>query len=226
MSDPVTWLKRYGPRQLRDVLDLTEWQFHRAREAGNIPDPDLGAGKWSGPLVQKLHRLRSAIRLSAGSVADLGAERAAEHLTERLGVDVAPHAVAELARAGRLLIVGDFKGHPLYCGRGLREFADLDAIARADVDGEMVTTAVAADRLGIRGNDLRHLVNLGWLHPRGWARGPFTAKKYPPNVPLYRFGDLIALLTDPTIDWDAARAVRPGQRSPLATLPDRSTTTA
>lgn len=216
-----TWLKKYGPRQLRDVLGLTEWQHYRALSAGIIPQPDLPGGKWSSAVVQGLHWKRTAIRRSAGSVPDVGAERAADYLAERLGIEVSPAALPELARNGLILVVDDHKGHPLYCGRTIETFTDREAIERANVAGELVIADTAAERLGIRPSDLKYLVQLGWLGPSGWARGPFTAKSRRPDVPLYRAGDLTALLADPAIDWEAARAVQRGQRSPLAKLDDR-----
>lgn len=222
MGDSVEkWLRRYGPQQFRDVLGLTEWQYHRALAAGVISGPDLPGGKWSSAAVQGLHWKRAAIRFSAGSVPDVGAERAAGYLSDRLGIEVAPHALPELARNGLILIVDDYKGHPLYCGRTIETFTDREAIERANVAGELVTADTAADRLGIRPSDLKHLVQLGWLAPVDWARGPFTTKSRRPDVPLYRAGDLTALLGDSAIDWEAARSVNRGQRSPLAKLPDR-----
>lgn len=218
----MQWRKSYGPQQFRDVLGLTNWQHQRVTAAGVVPGPDLAGGKWSGAVVQGLHWRRAAIRASAGSVPDLGAQSAAAELTRRLGVEVFPEALAELARNGRILVVGDYKGHPLYCGRTIETFTDRAAALAANDAGELVLADSVVDRLGIRASDLTHLVRLGWLTPAGWGRGPFTPKSRRPDVPLYRAGDITALLADPAVDWAAARAARPGQRSLLAKLPNRS----
>ena len=215
------WRTRYGPQQLRDVLGLTEWQHARATAAGTIPRPDAASGKWTGDVVRALYAQRVAIRRSAGAVPDLGAERAAEMLSARLSIVVEPHAVHELAHQGLLLVVDEYKGHPLYCGRTLETWTSREEIERANTAGERFTADLAAERLGIRRADFDHLVTLGWITPVAWGRGPFTAKKYRPDVPLYRSGDITALLADPAIDWNAARSVRKGQRSPLAALPKR-----
>lgn len=220
---PPEFRSRYGPQQLRDLLGLAEFQWERARQAGIIPAPDCRGSKWSGPLARTMYEHRVGIRRYAGSVPDLGAERAAELLSARLSFKVEPHAVHELGRQGRILIVGYYKDHPLYCGRTLETWGSIDEVERANDLGERYTADRAADWLGIRKSDFTHLVRLGWLTPVAWGRGPFTAKKYAPDVPLYRAGDITKLLVHPDIDWDAVRAVPAGKRSLLADLPDRTT---
>lgn len=215
------WRTRYGPQQLRDLLGLTQWQFDRARQSHTLPPPDAPAGKWTGDVARRLYAARVGLRRHAGSVPDLGAERAADYLTGRLGVDVYPHAVHELAHQGRLLAVDDYKGNPIYCGRTLETWTAVDEIEQANIVGERFTADLAAERLGIRRADFDHLTRLGWITPVAWGRGPYTAKKYRPDVPLYRAGDITDLLNHPDIDWPAVRAVRKGARSPLANLPAR-----
>jgi hypothetical protein len=222
-DDGGPWRSRYGPQQLRDVLGLTEWQHARATAAGTVPRADAAGGKWAGETVRELYKRRVAILRNAGSVPDLGAERAAEYLTKKLDVEVYSEALPELARQGRIVIVGDYKGWPLFCGRTL-ETLGADAIPEieaANVAGELLTADRCADRLGIRASDFRHLVNLGWITPSGHGRGPYTPKSRPPDVPLYRAGDITALLLDESICWEAVRSAQRGQRSPLAALPPR-----
>lgn len=224
MTDEPTWLTRYGPQQLRDALGLTEWQHQRATATGAVPGPDLPNGKWSGDLTRKLYHRRVAIRRHAGSIPDLGAERAAEILAQRLGVEVWPHALPELARRGLILVAGDYKGHPLYCGRTLETWSDVGEVEQANTDGELLTTDRVVDRLGVRATDVQHLRARRWLVPADWARGPFTSRRSRADVPLFRAGDVTALLLSEAIDWPAVRAVGKGQRSPLAALPARSDT--
>jgi len=222
-GDQPVFRSRYGPQQLRDLLGLAEFQHERATQAGIMPRPDAAGGKWSGKVARVMYAHRVGIRRNAGSVPDLGAERAAEFLAARLGIEVEPHAVHELGRQGRILIVGYYKEHPLYCGRSLENWHGVDEVEQANITGERLIADRAADRLGIRRSDFAHLVRLGWISPVAWGRGPFTAKKYSPDVPLYRAGDITDLLNDPAINWDAVRAVPAGKRSALANLPDRNT---
>jgi hypothetical protein len=214
---------RYGPRQLRDALGLTEWQHERATAAGTIPPADAAGGKWTAPVVRRLFARRVGIRRNAGAVPDSGAGKAAEILTSRLGIEVEPHAIHELARNGSILIVDQYKGHPLYCGRTLETWTGgHDEVQRANITGERLTADRAADRLGIRRSDFDHLTALGWITPVAWGHGPYTASKYSPDVPLYRAGDVTDLLLSTEIDWDAVRATGKGRRSPLAALPPRT----
>jgi hypothetical protein len=217
MSNPQ-WRTGYGPHQLRDVLGLFEWQYLRARESGTIPVPDSAGGKWSRQLVKELYARRVGIRRSAGTVPDLGARSAAGILADRLGIDVLTHAVHELAWQGLLLVVGEYRDKPLYCGRTLETWTAVGEVETANVVGERLVADDAAGRLGVRRTDFDHLVRLGWIVAVAWGRGPFTANRGTPDVPLYRAGDLTALLSEPGIDWDAVRAVHKGGKSPLAGL--------
>ncbi len=225
VDDGEPWRTRYGPRQLRDTLGITEWQHQRGTAAGIIPPPDAAGGKWLGATVRRLWQVRVAIRRSCGYVPDVGEVRAAEHLTTLLGVDVEPHALPELARRGLILVVGYVEkyhgAYPLYCGRTLETWAGVDDVLAANVAGERLTVDRVVDRLGVRRSDVDALISRGWLTPVDWARGPHTPKSRRPDVPLYRAGDVTALLLDEAIDWAAVRAVRRGRRSPSAPLPRR-----
>src|SRR5205814_5835390 len=132
-------------------------------------------------------------------------------------------ALPELARQGRILIVARYKGWALFCGRTL-ETLDAEAVPEieaANITGELLTRDRCADRLGIRASDFGHLVDRGWIAPVDYGRGPHTPKSRAPDVPLYRAGDITALLADEAIDWDGARSVQRGPRSPRAQLPPR-----
>lgn len=226
VNEPA-WKSRYGPQQLRDLLGLTEWQHERGSMSRVIPPPDAAGGKWSREVARGLWLRRVAIRRHAGGVPDVGSVRAAEYLTARLGIEVFPEALAELARQGLILVVGSLEkyhgSYPLYCGRTLETWPvdDRETVERANVAGELLVTDRVVDRLGVRRSDVDHLVRLRWLVPVEWGRGPHTPRSASPDVPLYRAGDVTALLLCEQIDWDAVRAVGKGQRSPLASLPAR-----
>ena len=152
-----------------------------------------------------------------GSVPGLGAFRAAEVLSGRVGVAVTPDGVEELARRGIVPGAGWYKGHRLYDGRALEAFTDGAAAAEACRAGELRTAAQSAAYLRIRRSDLNHLTRSKILRPVRYGRGPWD-RRDTASVPLYRTGDLDALLARPDIDWAAVRATPPGHRSPLAAL--------
>lgn len=157
--------------------------------------------------------------MTAGTVPGLGAVRAAEVLSARLGAVVTADGVAELGRRGLIGHAGSYKGWPLYDGRDLETFTDVAAAVEATWAGHLRTADQSAAYLRIRRCDLAHLVRAGLLAPARWGRGPFDRRRQA-SVPLYRTGDLDALAARPGIDWRAVRATRPGRRSPLSALPE------
>jgi len=208
----------YGRVQLAARLGLEVWQFSRARQAGLIPCPDRPRNRWSVQAADAALAHIEEIRQAAGSVPDVGAVRAAEVLSARLGAVVTGDGVAELARRGLIPVTGSFKGWPLYDGRALEAFTDLAAAVEATWAGHLRTADQSAAYLRIRRADLDHLARAGLLAPAGWGRGPFDRRDRF-SVPLYRTGDLDGLAARAGIDWQAVRAVPPGRRSPLAALP-------
>jgi hypothetical protein len=214
----VTGRRDYGPIQLATFLGLAQWQLDRAMTAGLIPGPDTPRGRWSSAVADVTLARIEDIRAAAGSVPNLGAVRAAELLTGRLGVEVTGDGVAELARRGLLPVAGDYKGWPLYDGRALEAFADAGAAVEATRAGRLRTADESVAYLRIRRSDFGHLVRAGLLTPTDWGHGPFDRRDRF-SVPLYRTGDLDELAVRPGIDWDAVRTVPAGHRSPLAALP-------
>jgi hypothetical protein len=214
----VTARRYYGPVQLATYLGLEQWQFSRAREAGVIPGPDRPRGRWSAEVADAALARTDQIRAAAGSVPDLGAVRAAEVLSVRLGAVVTGNGVEELARRGLIPVVDYYKNCPLYDGRVLETFTDVAAAIQATWAGHLRTADESAAHLRIRRSDLDHLVRAGLLAPASWGHGPFD-RRDTFSVPLYRTGDLDDLAARPDIDWTAVRAVQAGRRSPLGALP-------
>ena len=210
----VVWRPSYGPVQLRDLLGLPEWQIDRLRGDKRFPDPDLPNGRWSQDLAQRLYRRRRDLARSAGSVPDVGSFRAAEYLADRFATVVSPDTVAELARVGHLGTAGTYKGRQLYCGRSLERFDDRAVLDQAEVDGRLLNTDAVVEHLGVRPVDVGYLVDKGYLTPVDFYQGQWNSQ-----VPLYRVGDLIALLRDDRFNWDAVRSLPRGARSPFAELP-------
>ncbi|TDD97726.1 hypothetical protein [Actinomadura rubrisoli] len=215
---PGQALTSYGPIQLANRLGLTQWQVARARTDGLIPAPS-GAGRWPAAAVDEVAERADAIRTAVGSVPNVGANRAEDYLAERFCMPVPGGTAAELATMGLLPVVGDYKGHTLYCGRTLEAFADRAALEDAAVRGRLLTRVEAARHLTIRDCDFAHLVRAGLVTPRERRLGPFQSRRARPTVPLYRAGDLDALSALDDIDWAAVRATPAGSHSPLAKLP-------
>ena len=212
------WARRdYGPVQLADHLGLARWQLDRALADGLIPGPDRARGRWSAAIADAALAGIGAIRAAAGPVPDLGAVRAAEVLSGRLGLVVTADGAGELARRGLLPVTGSCKDHALYDGRALEAFTGTAAAAGATWGGQLRTAGQAAAYLRIRRSDLGHLTRPGILRPARHGRGPFD-RRGQASVPLYRTGDLDALAARPGIDWAAVRATPPGHRSPLAAI--------
>jgi hypothetical protein len=154
---------------------------------------------------------------AAGSVPDLGAVRAAEVLSARLGTTVTGDGVEELARRGLIPVTGSYKGYPLYDGRALEGFTDTAAAAEACRAGRLRTVTEVTAYLRARRADVDRLIRVRFLNPVKYVHGPWD-RRDTFSVPLYRTGDLDALLARADIDWEAVRSTPPGRRSPLARL--------
>lgn len=209
--------KDHGPVQLATYLGLQQWQLARTVDDGLIPGPDRARGRWSAQIADAALARIDVIRAAAGSVPDLGAVRAAEVLSGRLGLVATGDGAEELARRGLLPVTGYYKDHPLYDGRALEAFTDIAAAADATWAGQLRTADQAAAYLRIRRSDLDHLTRSGILQPVKHGRGPWDRRDQA-SVPLYRTGDLDQLSTRPGLDWKAVRATPPGRRSSLAAL--------
>jgi hypothetical protein len=104
--------------------------------------------------------------------------------------------------------------------------ADLDALAGDEELAEQVRTdrllmaRQAAAHLEIRETDFRYLVAADLAVPQTHTFVEVTRYR-DVSVPLYRVGDLEDLLDHPAIDWEAVRAVKPGEPSPLRELAHR-----
>jgi hypothetical protein len=215
----LSLLREYGPVQLAEFLGLGRWQLDRALTDGLIPGPDTRSGKWSSAVARDAAARLTDIRAAVGGIPDLGAMRAADVLTQRLGTPVTSDGVTELSRRGLIPVAGHYKSFALYDGRALEAFTDASAATQANRAGRLRTAGEAAEYLRIRRADLGHLIRAGLLTPAGWAHGPFD-RRDTRSVPLYRTADLDTIAARPGIDWDAVRATPRSRRSPLADLPD------
>ncbi|MFJ5730985.1 hypothetical protein [Streptomyces paradoxus] len=111
-----------------------------------------------------------AIKEALGTLPDVGATRAEEHLAERFNLVVHAGTAAELARRGHLPVVGEHKGYPLYCGLALENCTDRRKVARASTAGQLHMRDAAARILGLRASDFDHLIRAGLLAHADTAR--------------------------------------------------------
>jgi len=140
----------YGPVQLADHLGLARWQLDRALAGGLIPGPDRPRGRWSAAVADAALAGIDAIRAAAGTIPDLGAVRAAEVLSGRLGFAMTADGVEELARRGLLPVTGSCTDHAVYDGRALEAFTDHLAAGSAAWAGQLRTAGQAAAYLKVR----------------------------------------------------------------------------
>ncbi|MFF4409756.1 hypothetical protein [Streptomyces sp. NPDC001404] len=221
MTTALKNLPDYGPRQFADRTGLSEWQIERAQRLGLIPAPDPKTGRRPAAVLDDVRSRLDAITQAVGTLPDVGATRAEEHLAALFPtVTVHPGTAAELARRGHLPIRGDFRGHTVYCGLTLEQFTGRDRakVARASAAGHLHMRDGAARALGLRDSDVEHLVRAGLLTPADTAESRWNRHDV---VPLYRQADLDRLRRSSRIDWSAVHATPRGHRSPLAALPTR-----
>ncbi|MEU2086296.1 hypothetical protein ABZ569_31030 [Streptomyces albus] len=213
-----------GAQQFPEYLGIPPWQFERALRLGHIPAPDRARRRWSRTVVQQVRDQLAGITAATGAMPDMGATRAAAYLTERFDTEVTADAVAELGRQGALRTADTYKDHPLYNGLDLEQFEDQAAAQEAGRLGRQITRTEAAELLGVRETDIKHLHRAGYLTPTRYAHSRWQRRREDPAVPLYRLGDLHALQDRDDIDWAVVRAVAgPGRRSPFAALPSAHT---
>lgn len=213
----------YNEAQLGRALGWTARQIADARAGRLVPDPDVHrprrlGPRWSPTLVRDLLQRRDALTADL-EMGTLGAIRVAELMSDRLGTNVNPDAVRELALWGYLPRAGTYKGHDLYAAWVAARFTDRAALAEATVTGQLLTADDAAKMLKVRRSDVDNLTRQAWLWPTHMADNPMLSRsRGAGTVPLYRSGHLAALREHPDINWNAVRATPPGRRSPLARL--------
>jgi hypothetical protein len=212
-------LKSYGPLQFPNRAGLHLWQFERAQRLGLIPGPDVNGERWSRAVFEDAIARIDTIREATGTLPDVGATRAEQHLADRFSITVHSGTAAELARRGHLPVRGEYCGRPLYCGLALETFRDRRKVQRASTAGCLHTRDAAAKLLGVRESDFDHLVRAGLL-----THAEIVEGRHHTLVRLYRRADLDRLLRSRRIDWRAVHATPRGHRSPLAALPTRKRT--
>ncbi|WP_067470329.1 3'-5' exonuclease [Nocardia amamiensis] len=106
-------------------------------------------------------------------------------------------------------------------GRYRRE--DIDALAAEEELDErirqdrLVTADAAAELLDVVRRHFDIAVEAGWVKPKT-HHDKEVGRYRTVSVPLYRTGDVLALLDLPDVDWEQVRATPKGEKSPLLEL--------
>ncbi|THV40574.1 DUF6397 family protein [Glycomyces buryatensis] len=207
-------LARLGPLQAGDFLALERFQIDRAQALPWAAPVNYYPRQWNRETLTAMADRIGEVLAHVGTVPDVGACKAGEYLTAKLGCEVSPEAVTELARQGLIDTAGDYKDHLLYSGYSLESFDDAAAATRAGESGRELHGDEAAAVLGIRRADFDHLVRAERVVPVRTYQTRFGTA-----VALYRASDLTELETKHRdIDWAAVRATGKGRRSALAAL--------
>ncbi|MFI5857458.1 hypothetical protein [Streptomyces parvulus] len=219
MTTTATALKSYGPVQFPDRAGLHLWQFERAQRLGLIPGPDVNGERWSRAVFDDAIARIDTIKQATGTLPDVGAARAEQHLADRFSITVHSGTAAELSRRGHLPVRGEYRARPLYCGLALEALRDRRTVQRASAAGRLHMRDAAAKTLGVRESDFDNLLRAGLLTHSESVEG-----RHHTLVRLYRQTDLDRLLRSRRIDWPAVHATPKGHRSPLAALPTKKST--
>lgn len=228
MTDKKPSRAALNPKALAERLGIQEWQVVRAHRDGILPQKDRSAG-WSANLSDRIvaeHAGKTTELVDRiGRVPDMATwdvKRQWAHWFEP--DEVTTDGVREVARRGLIEVAYHDREYPVFKGRSIEAFMDLpDAralLAEAVAFGRSLTADEAAVELGVRRTDFDHCVRAGLIAPMRIGRTGHWSKSRDPGCPLYRWGDVTALLELPGIDWVDVAATPKGHRSPLAKLPD------
>ncbi|MGY3676434.1 hypothetical protein [Streptomyces sp. TE33382] len=126
----------------------------------------------------------------------------------------------ELEKAGLLFSLSADPEQLLFHPGQIATLAARPDPARLLAGAALLGPDQAAARLGVRRTDWDHLNRLDWITPDQEVRVKFGAAQGGTHrIPLYRTDRIDRVPADhPEADWDALRALRKGQRSPLAKL--------
>lgn len=149
----------------------------------------------------------------------LGVWRAAELLAEVAGIEVYADDVHDLTYAQLLTVTARFKGNDVWDVAALRELAGQPDFAQLLGEHRMLTTRQAATYLEIRPSDFGYVVAAGWICPTT-TRWRTVGRRKEIEFPLWHKRDLDAVRCLPGVNWEAVRAVKRGQRSPLRAYVD------
>ncbi|MFI6816073.1 3'-5' exonuclease [Nonomuraea sp. NPDC050328] len=101
-----------------------------------------------------------------------------------------------------------------YAGADVAALADDEDLVEQVRRQQLLGPEQAAQHAEMRRRDFDYCVAAGWVRPLTYvAKGVGRYKVV--DVPLYAVGDIEDMLTIAGVDWEAVRAVKPGEVSPL-----------
>lgn len=219
-------LTEYHSFQAAKLLHVTEAQFRWAQHAKLVPPPDGSDGGYLGRMwLRATVEAMDPARIVKALPEPVTAGQAADLIAASLGIPNPPlgkpvvktWTVERFVARGLLLRLAysPIEVNPAQVARLCLRKNIWDLIGAETPLGPDQCAA----RLRIRRTDWDHIVRLEMIKPHSWQKVQFgTSKAGAVDVPIYRSGDVDALLKHP-LDWDALRTAGKGTRSPLAKLP-------
>lgn len=106
-----------------------------------------------------------------------------------------------------------------YSTLDIEALADDEELLDDVLDQRTMTARQAAELLEIRVTDFQLCRAAGWIEPADYkdvkVSGRSSRRKRWISYPVFRRGDVRALLDIDDVDWEAVRSVKPGEPSPL-----------
>lgn len=185
---------------------LTEF-LQGARDPGH--EPPLEARRLLARLRINADEQTRAIVMNSEYGRGVKASRAAEIMTERLGVEITADGVAELWRRGLIPIIGEFGDEPLFDRVAVGRFGDAALAAEATRAGRLLGPDEAAERLQISRKAFDWLVTCGYIRSceRVWDSRIVSGM----DGFVYIVQDLDRVAGTPGVDWQALRSAPEGR---------------
>lgn len=182
----------YGPIQLAEHAQLPRWLIERALAEKLVPGPDVDGRRWSAAVADEVACRAEQIKTTLGTEHPIGANRAAERVAARTGLDVDGDDIRQVAEHGHLHAVDEYKGWPLFDCRDLDELDPgvLDPFIAERVAWHEASCSRydAAARLGWSVRELQRVAAERGLTPGRFGR--------------YATGDIDDLAADDALDDD------------------------
>lgn len=214
----------YDESQAAKRLGVPVAAFRWARATGLVPPP-TGSSVWSRAAVEAMDA--EAIKASLPRAPISGAA-AADRIAEALGTpnklqekaSVTAFVVRQFIRRGLLTELSANPGGSLVNPDQVHTVCQREDLAVLVAEDTPLGPDQAASRLKVRRVEFNYMLELGWIQAADTVEVRFgTSRAGAVPVALFRTADIDALEgAHPEIDWERLRSMKPGQRSPLATM--------
>ncbi|MFF4205717.1 hypothetical protein ACFYZ8_34275 [Streptomyces sp. NPDC001668] len=215
----------YDESQAAKRLRVPVAAFRWARSTGLVPPPTGSSSVWPRAVVEAMDA--EAIKASLPRWPISGAA-AANRIAEALGTPNQPQGkasvtafvVRQFIRRGLLTELSANPDGSLVNPDQVDAVCQREDLAVLVAEDTPLGPEQAASRLKVRRVEFNYMLALGWIQPADTVDVRFgTSRAGAVPVALFRTADVDALeRAHPEIDWERLRSMKPGQRSPLATL--------